>query len=161
MVQHEAKSVRDVYSTSVSLFPFVPLYETIEPDNYEEDEQHLMTEPFGQALKQIRQRAGISVTELCEETSMARSHYYRLENGEVPEPNIRTLNSLAEALGIEPEELYDIAWQTTGTGPGLPSIPTYFISKYEFDDKQIAIMMRAFKRAQNLPPGGVATRKET
>lgn len=106
-----------------------------------------MSKELGQALKELREAAGISLWQLHQQTGIARSHLYRLESGEITEPQPEMLNQLATAFGVEPEELYDIAWQTTGTGPGLPSLPTYFRAKYDLDDKQIAAVERALKRA--------------
>lgn len=105
-----------------------------------------MTEPFGNALKELREQAGLSLLQLADATHIARGHLYRLEAGTTTEPTEATLNTLAKALGVEPEELYEIAWQTTGTGPGLPSLSTYFRSKYQLDDDQIAAVERTMKR---------------
>ncbi len=105
-----------------------------------------MTEAFGQALRRIRTEAGISAVELSRRTGIARSHIYRLEDGAVDEPRAEILNQLAEALEVEPEDLYELAWQTNGVGPGLPSLPTYFRAKYELEDDQIEAVERAVKR---------------
>lgn len=105
-----------------------------------------MTQQFGQALRELRQQAGIGLSELARRSGIARSHLYRLESGETSEPNTDTLNALAPALGIDAEHLHELAWQTTGTGPGLPSLPTYLRTKLGLNDNQIAAMERTLKR---------------
>ncbi len=101
---------------------------------------------FGEGLRAIRKRAGLSVTAVAEQTGISRSNVHRLEAGEIAEPTMESLNALAKVLGVEPEELYDLAWQTTGTGPGLPSVPTYFRAKYDLDDEQIKALEQTLKR---------------
>lgn len=105
-----------------------------------------MTRELGEALRNLREAAGLTVYQLHQRTGIARAHLYRLEAGEIGEPRPEMLNLLASEFGIEPEELYEIAWQTTGTGPGLPSLPTYFRAKYQLDDTQIAALERTLKR---------------
>lgn len=105
-----------------------------------------MTQELGEALRHLREAAGLSLLELHRRTGIARGHLYRLEAGEIAEPTPQMLNLLAAEFGIEPETLYDVAWQTTGTGPGLPSLPTYFRAKYNLDDKQIAALEKTLQR---------------
>ena len=61
------------------------------------------------------------------------------------------LNLLAAEFGVEPEELYELAWQTAGSGPGLPSLPTYFRAKYDLTDDQIQALERTLKRVTKPP----------
>lgn len=101
---------------------------------------------FGVGLRQLREAAGLTVVAVAEQSGISRSNVHRLEAGEIAEPSLETLNALAKVLGNEPEDLYDLAWQTTGNGPGLPSLPTYFRAKYGLGDDQIAAVERALKR---------------
>ena len=105
-----------------------------------------MSKQLGKALKQMREDAGISMSQLHKDTGIARSHLYRLEDGEITEPQPEILNQLANAFGVEPEDLYELAWETTGTGPGLPSLPTYFRAKYDLNELQVAAVEAALAK---------------
>ncbi len=112
-----------------------------------------MTEPFGKALKALREQAGINLYQMHKRTGLARSYLYVLEAGEVSAPTEETLNTIARVLDIDPEELYELAWKTAGTGPGLPPLPTYFRAKYQLDDEQIAAVERTIRRVTAKQPG--------
>ena len=114
---------------------------------------------FGTGLRELRRQTGISVTALAEQSGISRSNLHRLEAGEIAEPPIETLNTLARALDVEPEELYDLAWQTDATSSPLPSLPTYFRAKYQLDDDQIAALERTLKRVA--PTEAKPTRRRT
>lgn len=58
-----------------------------------------MTDSFGQKLKALRLRAGISQAELAEAAGMDRVSVVRLENGDV-DPAWSTVRALAKALGV-------------------------------------------------------------
>ena len=105
-----------------------------------------MNEQFGEEIKKLRFKAGIGLTEMSRRTGIARGHLYRIESGETTEPHIGTLNTLAHALDVDPEDLYDLAWRTIGSGPGLPSPPIYFRSQYHLGDEEIAAVQQAIKR---------------
>jgi ribosome-binding protein aMBF1 (putative translation factor) len=51
------------------------------------------------ALKAAREQQGLSITDLAERTGMDRAMISRLENGQVDNPTIATLNRYAKALG--------------------------------------------------------------
>ena len=51
------------------------------------------------ALKAIRQRKGLSITEMSERTGMDRAAISRLENGQIGNPTIATVSRYASALG--------------------------------------------------------------
>lgn len=120
-----------------------------------------MTKELGDALRNLREAAGLNLYQLHKRTGIARSHLYRLEAGEIAEPRPEMLNQLASEFGVEPEELYELAWQTTGTGPGLPSLPTYFRAKYHLDDDQIAALERTLKRVAPAEPKPARPSKKT
>lgn len=134
--------------TPISALLDVPFNETIGCINRTThvSTEEIMSIEFGAAFQDLREQAGITMTDLSRQTGLSRSHLYRLESGESATPSMETLNSLAAALGVEPEVLYDIAWATTGSAPDLPSIPTYFRTKYNFDEEQIASLQRAVSR---------------
>lgn len=107
-----------------------------------------MTEHFGQAIKKMRKDLGVGMSEMSRRTGLARSYLYELEERLELQPSADTLNRLAIALEVDPEDLYDLAWQTIGpgSGPGLPSLPTYFRTKYQLGDEQIESLEEALRR---------------
>jgi len=58
-------------------------------------------------LKSVRARQMISVRRLAKLSGISKSEICRIEGGEIM-PRIDTLCNLAEALGVKPEELYEI-----------------------------------------------------
>ena len=74
----------------------------------------------------------------------------RIMDSQAAQPSAETLNRLAAALEIEVEVLYDAAW--TATDETLPSLPTYFRSKYQLSDDQIAAVQQAFDQATKPAP---------
>lgn len=95
--------------------------------------------------QQLRLAAGISVYELAKRSGLNRSTLLRIEAGDIGQPGTDTLNALARGLGIDPEQLYDAAWQE-GT-PVLPSPATYLRSKYRLSAVQIAQLEAQIKKA--------------
>ena len=57
---------------------------------------------FGQLLRQLRQRNGISVSMISQGTGISRSSIYRWENGESVPKSLSTLDIIANFLGISP-----------------------------------------------------------
>jgi len=51
------------------------------------------------ALKKLRQERGLSITDMSNLTGMDRGAISRLENGQIDNPTIATMNRYAEALG--------------------------------------------------------------
>src|SRR5438309_11570442 len=51
------------------------------------------------ALKALREHQGLSISDLAERTGMDRAMISRLENGQVDNPTIATMNRYAKALG--------------------------------------------------------------
>jgi DNA-binding XRE family transcriptional regulator len=51
------------------------------------------------ALKSLREEQGLSITDMCERTGMDRAAVSRLENGQIANPTINTMNRYARALG--------------------------------------------------------------
>lgn len=94
--------------------------------------------PLAERIEELRRAAGLSLYELARRSGVNRSQLTRITQGETRQPATETLNGLARALEIDPEDLYDLA---SATGP-LPSLPTYFRSKYQLTDEQIAAVER-------------------
>lgn len=109
---------------------------------------------FGAGLRAMREEAGVGLSELARRTGLARSHLYRLEDGTSAAPTVETVNAIAEALDVDPEDIYDLMWQTLGTGHELPTTATYFRARHNLDDDQIAAVERTLKRVTNNTKGG-------
>jgi transcriptional regulator with XRE-family HTH domain len=113
---------------------------------------------LGALLQRLRTDAGISLYALAERTGINRSTLMRIEAGTTTQPDVQTLNALARALGVEAELFYDAVWETS-EGP-LPSAATYFRSKYQLSDAQIAEVTRTLDRmAKNPAPKPTAGRR--
>jgi transcriptional regulator with XRE-family HTH domain len=59
---------------------------------------------FAENLKRLRRERYLSQDELARRSNVARQTIYRYERGSVA-PLGRTVRALAEALGVEPQEL--------------------------------------------------------
>jgi transcriptional regulator with XRE-family HTH domain len=73
-----------------------------------------LRERFGENVRRLRRRAGISAEELADRAEITRSHVGSIENGRV-DTRIGTLLRLAGALESTPDELLEgIAWKPGG-----------------------------------------------
>lgn len=70
---------------------------------------------FGQALRALRQRRGLSQEALAAEAGMNRTYISDLERGQYS-PSLTAIAALAAALGVKPHELVKAA-ETTPEGP--------------------------------------------
>jgi len=100
-------------------------------------------------LARLRLEAGLSLYELSQRSGINRSNLHRLENGVITDPSRETLNRIASALGAEPEELYDVV--AAADPSALPSLPTYFRSKYGLGDEEIAEVQRIVEATGKKP----------
>ncbi|HEY82603.1 MAG TPA: helix-turn-helix domain-containing protein [Dehalococcoidia bacterium] len=64
---------------------------------------------FGQRLKELRTRAGLTQRELAEKVGVDFSYLSKLENGVLPPPSEKTLLRLAEVLNADKDELFILA----------------------------------------------------
>jgi transcriptional regulator with XRE-family HTH domain len=79
-------------------------------------------------LRRERARSGYTVRELAEKADLVPSTVSRLESGLVAEPRPSHLQKLAQALGIDVEELYaEAGYLVPGT---LPELGAYLRVKY-------------------------------
>lgn len=117
--------------------------------------------PLGEALEALRRRAGLTLYQLGQQSGVNRSQLMRMENGTIRTPTTETLNKVAAALQVDPEEFYDAVW--TGSGDPLPSLPTYFRNKYRLSDDQIAAVERTMRAIERQSPSAKApaARKRT
>lgn len=62
---------------------------------------------FGRKLKQLREKAGLSVYALAKRTKLTQSNIHRIENGE-RDPAWASAVKLAKALGVSMSEFDDV-----------------------------------------------------
>jgi transcriptional regulator with XRE-family HTH domain len=85
-------------------------------------------------LKGERERAGLTVRQLAEAAGLVPSTVSRLESGLIASPKPDHLQRLAQALGIDVEELYAAAGYLTEGA--LPELRPYLRAKYGLTDQQ-------------------------
>ncbi len=64
---------------------------------------------LGEYIKSIRHRRGLSQLELSRLSGLTRSHLSRLELDDIEDPSAETFLSLAKALKVHPNDLYQAA----------------------------------------------------
>ena len=106
-------------------------------------------------LRRERARAGYTVRDLAEKAGLVPSTVSRLESGLVAEPRPSHLQKLAQALGVDVEELYAEAGYIA---PGaLPELRSYLRVKYGLDDEaasRIEGYLEATRQANQAPKEG-------
>jgi transcriptional regulator with XRE-family HTH domain len=108
---------------------------------------------LGALIKAERHRAGWTVRELADAAGLVASTVSRLENGHIAEPRPNHLQRLAQALGIDVEELYVAAGHLTAGA--LPELRTYLRAKYGLSDYQAGQIEGYLQnlRSSNQPTG--------
>lgn len=91
------------------------------------------TVKLGNAIRRHRKAAGLSQLALANEIGVPASTVFRLEKGEFGMPDPDKLARLADALGIEAEELYALA-----PYPDLPDMAPYLRAKYGMSAEAVA-----------------------
>lgn len=76
-----------------------------------------MGSPFGDRLRALRKKKGLSLDRLAEATGTSKSYLWELENREVPRPSAEKLAALARALASTVGALMD-----DKTDPGAADI---------------------------------------
>src|SRR4051794_5326501 len=83
---------------------------------------------LGSLIKRERERAGMTVRQLADAAGLVPSTVSRLETGFIATPRPEHLQRLAQALGIDVEELYvTVGYLTPGA---LPELRPYLRAKY-------------------------------
>lgn len=136
-MDHQRSPDRVVHSTTVAGLQRLPGGATISGVN---EARRSVTEhstnpehKLGAYVQRLRTDAGLTLGQLERRSGVNKSTLMRIENGQ--RPTSSTLNKLARGLGIDPEVLYDAAWDET---EALPSAAVYFRSKYRLTPEQIA-----------------------
>lgn len=156
---------RVVHSTTVAaIATIVRLRHNIQQMNDGNDGQNGQdneTPPssLAEVLTRLRLEAGLTMYQLAHRSGVSRGQLSRMESGEARHPAPATLQRLARALDVEPEEFYDAAWQDNG-GP-LPSPAVYFRSKYRLSDDQIAELEASVKQITDRSNRSITKRKKS
>lgn len=94
-----------------------------------------MSAPLGQRLRDERQRAGLSLARLAEETGMSKTYLLRLETDDDANPSLDVLTRIAAALDVTVADLL-----------GAPA--TRFVA----DEADVPPSLRVFADQENLSP---------
>lgn len=105
---------------------------------------------LGTLLKRHRETQGLSLEAVASEAGMPRSTLLRLERGEFAVPDPDKLQRLAEALGIEPEELF----ARYPAPDGLPDPAPYLRAKFGMSKEAIAEAEALFEKHAGKSSGG-------
>jgi transcriptional regulator with XRE-family HTH domain len=91
---------------------------------------------LGRMVKQARHMRGLTLRELDELTGVSYGWLALLEKGQIPSPAAGKLTAVADVLDIPPERIDRL---TRGkVARGLPTIRTYFRTKYQLTPQEIA-----------------------
>ncbi|MFL6136719.1 MAG: helix-turn-helix domain-containing protein [Frankiaceae bacterium] len=96
---------------------------------------------LGYRVRELRQGMGLSLRGLASRSGADASWLLRLERDEYRAPDPRLLWQVAQALGIEVEELY----QAAGYSDGLPGLAPYLRAKYQLPEAAIAQLEAHFQ----------------
>jgi transcriptional regulator with XRE-family HTH domain len=88
---------------------------------------------LGEYIKRQRETLGISQRQLAGRIELHHSYLARLEAGDYAQPAPAVLHRIAEALDLEPEDLFALAGHTVPRN--LPSFAPYLRAKYDISDQ--------------------------
>ncbi len=83
---------------------------------------------LGNALKERRTELELTIKEVARRSGMTDSNVLRIERGDIPQPRPETLKSLADVLGLELSDLFNLAGYVQPRT--LPSFSPYLRSRY-------------------------------
>lgn len=107
------------------------------------------TSKLAAAIRRHRKAAGLSQLALANKIGVPASTIFRLEKGEFGRPDPDKLARLAEALGIEAEELYVLT-----PYPQLPEMGPYLRTKHGMSAEAIAEAEAFFEELKKRDAGG-------
>lgn len=82
---------------------------------------HELDDPeFGKKLYRALMKSGMSPAELARQSGVSRGLVSKYLHGEVPKPGFDKVGKLAQALNVEPEELYRPA--SAAIGKSVPAL---------------------------------------
>lgn len=88
---------------------------------------------LGEYIKGQREGLGISQRQLAGRIGVHHSYLARLESGDYAQPSPAVLHRLAEALDLDPEDLFALAGHVVPRE--LPSFAPYLRAKYDISDQ--------------------------
>jgi transcriptional regulator with XRE-family HTH domain len=91
---------------------------------------------LGQYLEQAREEAGISLRQLVAATGIPQTTINRLLKDEVEKPNPEHLARLADALELNPSDLFMVAGLPIPQG--MPSIDALLRAEYDLPEEAVA-----------------------
>lgn len=83
---------------------------------------------LGNHLKKRRTELGLTLKEVGRRSDMTDSNVLRIERGDIPQPRPETLKSLANVLGLELSDLFNLIGYVQPKS--LPTFAPYLRSKY-------------------------------
>jgi transcriptional regulator with XRE-family HTH domain len=88
---------------------------------------------LGSYVKTQRERLGISQRQLAKRVGLSHTYLWRLEAGDFAQPSPAVLHRIAEALDLDPEDLFALAGHVIPEK--LPSFAPYLRAKYHITDE--------------------------
>jgi len=95
---------------------------------------------LGAFLREARTEAGISIRELAARARMHNSYLVKLETGQYANPSAEILQRLADALGIDPNEL--LRFIGVKEASTLPPLRGYFRRKLGVNADEAEVLAR-------------------
>lgn len=62
---------------------------------------------FEELIKELREKAGLSLSQMSAKTGLSKSSLSNIENG-INSPTVENFNKICDALGIEPDRFYQL-----------------------------------------------------
>ncbi len=98
---------------------------------------------LGAAIRQARERAGLSLRNLEAITGVSRPTLNRLEHGQIDTPSPTVLQRVAEALELDSDDLF--AYVGYRPSEKLPSLAPYLRAKYHLPPDAVAEVSDALR----------------
>src|SRR5213593_4541939 len=93
---------------------------------------------LGDRIRQIRDELGLTHGQLASGSSVSQGYLSQLENGEVKNPSAAVLLRVAQAMRIDPDELFDAA--------GYPTVRTLREAYQEYESTVDGDLLRYLAR---------------
>ena len=87
---------------------------------------------LGDRIRKLRDKCELTQGQLAQSSSVSQGYLSQLENGEVKNPSAAVLLRVAQAMNIDPDDLFEAA--------GYPTVRTLreVYERYEIDDRRRA-----------------------
>lgn len=87
----------------------------------EKDQEILIAEAMGQAIRYYRDERNMSQSDMCTATNLERNTFQRYDSGKVSSPKIANLIKIAKALEITPGDIINKAHDILKQNPKFNS----------------------------------------